>query len=107
MNVILNIIKALRFVIRGVNHTVSGNQWVTDLSTISTSVSDQKSSVKAAKSYGAKADASVSAKTPTRVLGPIPPKNPLPNLLLGLSFTQLVSQVYILLNWLWLSLDFY
>ena len=99
--------KALRFVIRGVNHTVSGNQWVTDLSTISTSVSDQKSSVEAAKSYGAKADASVSAKTPTRVLGPIPPKNPNEKLKIydnrtvaGVPFDKRTYKTYQGIDWL-------
>ena len=99
--------KALRFVIRGVNHTVSGNQWVTDLETISTSISDQKSSVKAAKSYGVKADASVSAKTPTKVLGPIPPKNPNEKLKIydnrtvaGVPFDKRTYKTYQGIDWL-------
>ena len=68
--------KALRFVIRGVNHKITGNQWITDLKTISTSISDMKSNVEAKTTYKKKKTNSTAPKTPVKIIGPLPPKNP-------------------------------
>ena len=68
--------KALRFVIRGVNHKIAGNTWVTNLETISTSLSDQKSLVTPTTVYTEKSTSATEAQPPVNIKGPIPPIDP-------------------------------
>jgi len=65
--------KALKFVIRGINHSVKGNLWETNIKTISTSLTDQPPSLK--PSHFKKRE-TTQTKGPIEVKGPIPPKDP-------------------------------
>ena len=62
---------SLKFLIRGLNHKVENNRWTTDISTISTSITDQEPR----KVVGGQNNNNTS-QGPIEVKGPIPPKNP-------------------------------
>jgi len=66
---------ALKFVVMGVNHSVGGNMWTSDLKTISTSITDQKPTVLPNTSVKAKYDY-------TEVKGPIAPRDSTSRLLI-------------------------
>ena len=64
--------KALKFVIRGINHSVKGNLWETNIKTISTSITDQEP-----LNLPSSLNSGISQSTgPIEVKGPIPPKDP-------------------------------
>ena len=65
--------KALKFVIRGIDHSVKGNLWETNIKTISTSITDQPITSSPAPFKERK---TTQSKGPIEVKGPIPPKNP-------------------------------
>ena len=62
---------ALKFLIRGLNHKVEGNKWTTDISTISTSITDQQQR----KTESTNKTQSTKTKK-IEVKGPIPPLDP-------------------------------
>lgn len=71
--------KALRFVIRGVNHKIENNQWTTELATISTTINDVAGSTRSATVTNKKDSPNTPAgdpQTPVVIQGPIPPLNP-------------------------------
>ena len=65
--------KALKFIIRGINHSVKGNLWETNIKTISTSITDK--SVSSEPLNNTNNNTSQESTNPT-VKGPIPPKDP-------------------------------
>jgi len=66
--------KALKFVIRGINHSVKGNLWETNIKTISTSLTDQPPS--SIPSSSSKKRETTLTKFLNVFKGPIPPKDP-------------------------------
>jgi hypothetical protein len=65
--------KALKFIIRGINHSVKGNLWETNIKTISTSITDN-SVISEPKNSTNNYTSQEATKTTEK--GPIPPKNP-------------------------------
>ena len=64
--------KALKFVIRGINHGVKDNKWTTNVKTISTSITDQEPT-NLPSSFN---NPTTQPTGPIEVKGPIPPKDP-------------------------------
>lgn len=62
--------KALKFVIRGINHSVKGNLWETNIKTISTSITDQPIT---------SSPSSFQTRETTQSTGPIEEKGPIPS----------------------------
>jgi len=62
---------ALKFIIIGTNHDISNNKWKTEISTISTSITDQKSRIQSTSS-------TTTPSSPLNNNQPITPKKPLP-----------------------------
>jgi hypothetical protein len=63
--------KALKFVIRGINHSIKNNLWETNIQTISTSITDQEP-LNLPSSFNNISN----PQGPIEVKGPIPPKDP-------------------------------
>ena len=64
--------KALKFVIRGINHSIKNNLWETNIQTISTSITDQEP-LNLPSSFN---NTTSNPQGPIEVKGPIPPKDP-------------------------------
>lgn len=99
--------KALRFIIRGVNHTIEGNQWKTELATISTTISNEPPSDQPVNKYKKKSSPAGSPQTPVAVQGPIPPTDPNQKLKIydkrtvaGIPFDNRTYKTYQSIDWL-------